>query len=154
MEFAPTSVIVSFCVSCYGLAVASAVLPWLNAEVMVLAMARLAPSPAGLAAIAVLATAGQVTGKAFVYWAARRAADAGASHLPASVEAWQARATSRSTHPFAWALVSAVVGVPPLYVVTLLAGAAKLSFPRFLCVAATGRLVHFAVLVLGPLVLR
>ena len=154
MEIAPIIVVVSFCLSCYGLAVASAVLPWLNAELMVLAVAGQAPSPARLAAIAMLATAGQVTGKAIVYWAARRATNAGASHLPTRVEAWRARAASRSAHPFAWALLSAVVGVPPLYVVTLLAGAARLSFPRFLCVTAAGRLVHFAALLAAPQVLQ
>jgi membrane protein YqaA with SNARE-associated domain len=138
----------SFYLSCYGLAVASALLPWLNAEVLVLGLAAMTASPGSLAAVAVLATAGQVTGKSVMYWLARRASFAGSARLTARAEAWRLRIGKRPPHPFAWTLLSATVGVPPLYVVTLLAGLARFSFGRFLLAASLGRLVHFGALVL------
>ncbi len=141
----------SLYLSCYGLAVASAMLPWLNAEAIVLSLCTAARSWPALAVIALLATAGQVTGKGAMYWMARTGA--GQARLPARAQRWQARLARRSTHPIAWVFLSAVVGVPPLYLVTLLAGAARVSFGRFLAAAAVGRLLHFGALVCVPGVL-
>lgn len=135
---------------CFGMAVASAVLPWLNAEVIVLSLAAMAHSRAHLAAIALLATLGQVTGKSLMYWTARRAGSRRAPRGTACTEAWRQRLERHSAHPFAWTFISAVVGVPPLYVVTLLAGLARVPFGRFLLAATMGRLMHFGALVLLP----
>lgn len=136
--------------SCYGLAVASAVLPWLNAEVIVLSFAAMARSPFDLAAFALLATAGQVSGKALMYWTGRRAGAIEAARFGAAVTRWRTRFKRHALHPFVWVFVSAVVGLPPLYVITILAGAARLSFGRFLVVTCCGRLIHFSALVLLP----
>jgi membrane protein YqaA with SNARE-associated domain len=135
--------------SCYGLAVASAVLPWLNAEVIVLAFAAMATSRADLVALAVLATAGQVTGKGLMYWTGRGAALVEAGGTRARLDKWRARLERHRWHPLTWVFVSAVVGVPPLYIVTVLAGAAKVPFGRFLAVTSLGRLLHFGMLVLA-----
>ena len=47
-------------------------------------------------------------------------------------------------------LVSALVGVPPLYVISILAGSLKMSFARFLIAGTCGRFVRFTCLVYLP----
>lgn len=154
MDVVLSSTIVSWYLASYGLAVASAVVPWLNAEVIVLAFAATARSPFDLAMLLLLATAGQVTGKAVMYWTGRRAASGPAVEASAWVARWRARLEGHARHAFAWVFVSGAVGVPPLYLVTMLAGAARLPFGRFLVVTSCGRLLHFAVLVVVPSVAR
>ena len=45
-------------------------------------------------------------------------------------------------------LTSSIVGVPPFYVTTVLAGALRMSFARWLIVGSMGRLVRFGAIVL------
>ena len=51
---------------------------------------------------------------------------------------------------FGGAIVSALVGVPPFYVVSVVAGALRLSFAAFLAVGGLGRLAHFGLLAAAP----
>jgi len=154
METSSLLAVAWWLLSCYGLTVASAVLPWLNAEVIVLSFAAIASSPLDLAILALTATAGQVTGKGLMYWTGRRAAAIDAPGIAALIDRWRTRVERHAMHPFVWVFVSAVVGVPPLYAITILAGAARLSFGRFLVVTWAGRLIHFGVLVWLPQLAR
>ena len=54
-------------IGCFGLSFSSAVLPWLSAELVVVALPAVARSPLDLAGLVVIATTGQMTGKCFVY---------------------------------------------------------------------------------------
>ena len=45
--------------------------------------------------------------------------------------------------------VSAVVGIPPFYIVSLLGGALELSVTRFIVVGCAGRLIRFLVIAGG-----
>ena len=58
--------------SCFGLTVVSAILPWVNAEVIVVSFAALAHSPAEVALVVIVATSGQMLGKSVVFWTGRR----------------------------------------------------------------------------------
>ena len=57
----------------YPLAVTSAVLPWVNAELLMLSAVPIVETPLGLSAAVCAVTAGQMTGKGMVFWMARRA---------------------------------------------------------------------------------
>ena len=56
----------------YGAAIVSAVVPWVNAELLMISAIPLADSRGALAALVVAVSAGQMTGKTFMYWASRK----------------------------------------------------------------------------------
>lgn len=139
----------------FGLAVASALLPWVNAELILLAIASPLTSALDLAFVVVAVTAGQVTGKTVLYWMARRAPQGSwTGRFAGVVERWRNACHGRPASAQVMMLVSAVVGVPPFYVTTMAAGALRISFPRFLGAAVLGRLLHFAAVAAVPALWR
>lgn len=134
----------------YVLAVGSAVLPFVNGELVMLSAIPLAGSRVQLAALVGVVTAGQMTGKALMYWIARRAARRPGSRCAALVGRWRARIPSAQASSLGVAFVSAVAGVPPFYLVTIAAGLLAVSFGRFLAVGALGRLLHFGIVAFIP----
>jgi membrane protein YqaA with SNARE-associated domain len=136
--------------SCYFLSFLSALLPWVNGEVSMLAMAALAPSPFYLAGLVFLASAGQMTGKCILYWTGRGTIQMKGGRIGKALNAWKGRFERSPTKSMGLVFVSAVFGIPPFYVITLLSGAFRLHFGRFIAVGACGRLLHFGILVLIP----
>ena len=55
------------CAGCFALTLVSAVAPWVNAEIVLLSFTTTASSPAMMAALVIIATAGQMTGKMALY---------------------------------------------------------------------------------------
>jgi membrane protein YqaA with SNARE-associated domain len=47
-------------------------------------------------------------------------------------------------------LLSALVGFPPFYLVSIAAGALEVALMRFLVAGAIGRLIHFGALAFAP----
>lgn len=137
----------------YGLFVVSAVVPWVNAEVILLSLVPLARSQTDLGILAVLATAGQMTGKGVLYWTTRRTISLGTSSGHEKLARWQTWLDGRGSRLVPLVFLSAAVGVPPFYIVTLAAGALRIRFAEFLAVGCTGRLVHFGCLAWFPRVL-
>jgi membrane protein YqaA with SNARE-associated domain len=135
--------------SCFGLTVLSAIVPWVNAEVIVLSFVALAHSPAELALVVIIATAGQMAGKCVVFWAGRRGEKwhARAGELSAR---WRERLTARPWRAVTLVLVSSAVGVPPFFLVTLAAGAVGVNFRRFVVAGSIGRFVRFGALAFLP----
>lgn len=135
--------------SCFGLSIASALLPWLNGEAVVVSFAVLMRSPFDLAVLTLAAVAGQVLGKCVVYRLGE-----GARRLPACrnprVLRWLELLRQGRVRAMALVFVSSVVGIPPLYLTTLAAGAAGMRFSRFLGAAATGRVIRFAAVAFAP----
>ena len=54
-----------------ALSFVSAIIPWVNAEAIVIALRAIAHSPAQLAGLVVVVTVGQMAGKCVVYFAGR-----------------------------------------------------------------------------------
>jgi membrane protein YqaA with SNARE-associated domain len=123
-----------------GTGAASALLPLVNAEAYaILAATR---SHAWLAVLLVLALAiGQTAGKLVLFESARRGAGRWAAKLADS------RWAGRATGPFV-VLGSATLGLPPLAIVSLAAGAAGQRRLTFGVLCLVGRTVRFVVLVL------
>jgi len=136
---------------CYfGLAVVSAVFPWVNAEIIVLSIPAVAPSKTVLLVLVLIATAGQMTGKCILYWAGRNGNKVLRGRAGQALAKWRDRLESRPTRAIALVLVSSLVGLPPFYLVTLVAGATKMNFLTFLTAGTVGRLVRFGALVTFP----
>ena len=137
-------------VCCFGLTVASAVFPWMNAEIIVLALPAVAHSRLALIGLVVVATAGQMTGKCLVYWAGRGSSRLSSPKIVRTLDRWRERFRRSRSSPMALVLLSSAVGIPPFFVVTAMAGALKLNFPRFVLAGTIGRLVRFSALVFVP----
>jgi membrane protein YqaA with SNARE-associated domain len=152
-----------------GVGLLSALVPVVNAELYLLAIVATASPVAGAGAVVGLAV-GQVAGKACLFLAARRGRDAGArwrsrrapAPPPLEPAAWRRR-LSRWTLgglglldrglPAAGVLfASAAVGMPPLAVTTVAAGARRTPASLFVACALSGRLVRFGVLAAPPVV--
>jgi len=135
---------------CYTLAVVSAVVPWVNAEVMMLSAVPLAGSSMQLAVLVALVTLGQMTGKTIIYWTSRNATRPRAPRLQNAIEGWREHLQRHPRSALGIVLVSSIIGLPPFYIVSIAAGALNVAFGRFFAVGAAGRLVHFAVLAFVP----
>jgi membrane protein YqaA with SNARE-associated domain len=136
--------------ACFGLTVLSAVLPWFNAEIIVLALPAVAPSRSALVALVLVATAGQMAGKCLVYWAGRRGVRRCTPRMSAGVERWRDQIDRLRSGPIGLIFLSSAVGIPPFFVITAVAGALRISFPRFLLAGTAGRLLRFGTLVFVP----
>lgn len=147
-------------VACFGLAVVSAIFPWVNGELMLLAFAAGAVDTPHLLALVLAATAGQVVGKSTLFLLARHAVTVKADASPAdasppsktarAIERWRAYGRRSPNALTALLLVSATLGMPPFYILTLVAGGLGIGFRRFLATAIVGRFLHFGGVALVP----
>ena len=143
------------CGGCFALTTLSAVFPWVNAEIVVLSFTAAASSPAAVALLIVVATAGQMTGKLVLYSAGRQGSRLRSPRFARQVATWQSRCTANPRHADRVVLLSSVVGFPPFIMTSLLAGAVRMDLMRFLIAGAIGRLVRFGGIALaGNLVTR
>lgn len=125
---------------------AGSCVPVLSIEAFLLAVAATLPEtdPSLLAGAAAL---GQVTGKSLVYLAGagllrlRRRREAGARDVTA-------RLSRARCGPAALVVVSALTGVPPLYPVSVAAGALRVRLRAFLPAVCGGAFVRFALLLI------
>ena len=127
---------------------ASGLIPFvINLEIYILGVAAL--SHAAAAPIVGLAAAGQLLAKFLLYQAGRGA-------FNSRFVRWKRREAAMSTlekyrgHSLAVVALSSVTGLPPLYGVSLAAGAMALPVGRFLVIVALGRIVRFTVVFLAP----
>jgi membrane protein YqaA with SNARE-associated domain len=135
--------------ACFGLTVASAVFPWIVVEVIVLALPAVAHSPRALLALLIVATLGQMTGKAIVYWIGRGCWRWSPPRLSERVERWRGR-FDRGSRGAGVVFLSSSVGWPPFFAVAAVAGALKVHFPTFMAAGAAGRLIRFGALIFVP----
>jgi membrane protein YqaA with SNARE-associated domain len=136
--------------SCFGLSIVSALVPWVNAEAILLAFTASARSWAQLGLLVLVATAGQMIGKCVLYSAARTAARRQPRRVDGRVERWRHRLESSPRSALMLVFVSSAAGVPPFYVMTMLAGACRLGFAGFVSAGTAGRLIRFGALVAVP----
>ena len=134
----------------YPLAVLSAVVPWVNAELVMLSAVPLAGTPLHLGALVGVVTAGQMTGKAVMYWMAQRTRRPHGPRLQRLLGRWKERLERRPHSALAVTLVSSIVGIPPFYLVAMAAGALNVAFGRFMAVGTLGRLIHFGIVAFLP----
>jgi membrane protein YqaA with SNARE-associated domain len=138
------------CVWCFGLMAASAIVPWVNAELIVLSLPGFAKSSASLFGLVMLATAGHMAGKCVVYWVGRGGGRALSPRAERAAAKWGDRLTTRPRRAASLVAVSSLSGLPPFYFVSLAAGALRMNFALYLAAGSAGRLVRFGALVTIP----
>ncbi len=133
---------------CYLLALASAFIPWLNSEVIVLSLAALTPTLAGQVTLVLAATVGQMTGKSTLYCAGRRLVKL--PWLLRTTGSWRQKLAERKLGGMTLLLISATLGIPPFYAVSVLAGSLGIGFRSFVAAGTCGRFLHYVALVFAP----
>ena len=139
-----------FYAACFGLSIVSALCPWVNGEITLLSFSMLAHSPLQSGILVVLASAGQIVGKCILYWAGRGAIPIRSGRIAGALDAWRGRIERSSLNPLWLVFISSLSGIPPFYVITILAGTFRLRFSSFIAVGACGRLLHFGILAAVP----
>ncbi len=137
----------------FGVAVASAVIPVINIEIYLLGASALAPREMVIPLV-VAGTLGQVIGKIALYYAGSGALKLPGKRLQAALTRMHTQMQERPNMGNALVFVSATAGLPPYYLVTLAAGAAKMNLPMFLAVSLVGRLILIAIVVAVPQLAR
>ena len=134
--------------SALGYGIASAIVPVVNAEVYVVGAAVIVPSPLW-PALLVLFTVGTMVGKGIVFMSAERLTNAAAPAVRARIDRAVAMLQRRPAAVWPIVFLSAVVGLPPFYAVTVAGGVLRLGLAGFLVVGGVGRLLRFATLLYG-----
>ena len=125
-------------------AVLSSVVPFVNAEILLLGLALASPESAPL--LVVVMAAGQMAGKSALFLGGDRLAPAA---MEARLARWRRGGSGRAAGaPLVG--VSALVGLPPFYLVSIAAPALGVRFRTFLAMGLAGRLLRFALLVALP----
>jgi membrane protein YqaA with SNARE-associated domain len=135
---------------CFAFSIVSALVPWINGEVLLLSCAALARSPSDLVILVLAASAGQMAGKCGLYWVGRGTVKLQSGRIRVVVNKWRERFQQSPSKLLMLVFVSSAVGIPPFYVITVLAGAFHMKFAPFLGIGACGRLIRFGLLVFIP----
>ena len=134
--------------SAFVASVASGLVPFVNAEVVVVAAAVAVPRSQVWLAVGVCSL-GQMIAKALLYglarWLPQRLPANAVRHLDRASE--KAKRIEQAGWPLI--LVSAIVGLPPFYVISLAAGIVRVNFAAFLVIGLVGRGIRFAILAYG-----
>lgn len=133
----------------FGVSVASALLPLINIEAYLGAVA--AGRVGAVWPLATVAALGQMIGKVAYYllgrssleweWVRRRT---DSPKFQARLATWQRRVGDRPLLGGLVIFASATVGLPPLAIVSVIAGSLRLSLPVFFVVGLVGRVLRFA----------
>ena len=107
-----------------------------------------------LGACAVLTAAGQMVAKVILYYGARGAIERATGKRKARIDRARAKLERWKDKPLVLLFVSSTVGLPPLYIVSLLAGALKIRMRAFLVIGMTGRVIRFVACVAFPAAIR
>lgn len=136
------------CLAVVGLAVASALVPLINIEAILVLAASQGPVPTWLLVVA--ATVGQMLGKLLWYYGGRELDRFGfvarrmeRPRAKASMARWRVRTEGRPWFCAGALFVSASTGVPPYAVLCVLAGTLRVPLPVFLVTGLLGRGLRF-----------
>jgi membrane protein YqaA with SNARE-associated domain len=142
--------------SMFGLSIASALLPFLPMEAIIVGGAAAQPGVPAAISLGIAAGGGATIGKIVWYELARRGASSGwaqkklsSPKVEAAYERWTARMEGRPVYAGAVMFVAASVGLPPLLVMALVAGLLKMPMWVFVPTVFVGRSIRFGLLFLG-----
>lgn len=131
-----------------GLSVASALVPLINIEAIIVLAVAQERAPTWLLVAA--ATVGQMVGKLLWYYGGRELDRFGfvarrmdRPRAKASLARWRLRTEGRPWFCAGLLFVSASTGVPPYAVLSVVAGALRVPLPVFLATGLLGRAVRF-----------
>lgn len=135
--------------STFGFSFLSAIIPVLTVEVYLLGASALAP-PSFILPLVIAAAGGQMAGKVLLYYTGTGALKIPGKRLQAALVKANTKMAENPRMGGALLFASASLGVPPFYVMTLAAGAARMNLPAFIVLGFVGRAIRFAAFVLAP----
>jgi membrane protein YqaA with SNARE-associated domain len=129
--------------------VLSGLVPVINGEVFLVAVVLITEEVWPAIALALLVAVGQMIAKWMLYRAAEKAGTLGQdSKLGRKIEGARDKVQKWKDKPLAVTFVSALTGLPPFYIVTLLAGALGVRFRTFMILGIIGRVIRFVAIAL------
>lgn len=129
--------------------VAGAIIPFVNTEIYLVSVVALSPS-AFAPPLVLAATIGQMIGKVAMFYAGKGVLRLPNERVKKGLAAMQARLEKRPSTT-GWVLFSsALIGVPPLYIVAIACGTIGMKIVPFVLIGTVGRLIHFAVVAMIP----
>jgi membrane protein YqaA with SNARE-associated domain len=135
--------------STYIIAVISGFVPFVNIEVYLVWVAALTPRAQGLP-ITILATLGQMTAKTLMYLGGAGIIKTTLRKPEEKMAAVRKKFERWKNQTSLFIFLSAFLGVPPFYIVSVVSGALKIKLPRFLITGLVGRFLRFALFVFFP----
>lgn len=133
----------------FAVCIAGSIVPLINTEIYLVSAVALSP-PAYVVPLVIAASVGQMVGKVVMYYAGRGVLKLPSERVRTRMVAMQARIQARPRAGAAVLLTSATVGLPPLYVVAIACGAARMNLVSFIVLGTVGRLIHFAAVAAIP----
>jgi membrane protein YqaA with SNARE-associated domain len=131
------------------ISVLSGLVPVVNGELYLIAAILVTGDPVVALVLAVIVAIGQMIAKIGLYFAARGATELGRStRLGAKLERAQLLVERWRGKPLTLLSISAVTGLPPFYLVCLVAGVVRIRFATFLVIGLAGRVIRFVALAL------
>lgn len=130
----------------FAIAIVSGLVPIVNAELYLIGVVLAVGGIPEALVLAVIVALGQMVAKVIMYQAAMRATNLGKrsprfepkiAKARAYVEKWRSK-------PLSISFVSATIGLPPFYLVALVAGMLEVPFRAFFIVGLVGRTLRFA----------
>jgi membrane protein YqaA with SNARE-associated domain len=137
----------------FAVCMAGSVVPLINTEIYLVTAVALSPDAFALPLV-VAAALGQMVGKVGMYFAGRGVLRLPSDRLRGRIAAVQARLESRPRTGAAVLMASATVGIPPLYVMSIVCGAVRMNLVAFFVIGLVGRLLHFAAVAAIPSLAR
>ena len=129
--------------------VLSGLIPVVNGELYLIGVVLLTKQLWPAIVLALLVAVGQMIAKFVLYKAANSASALGKdSKLGRKIENARAKVEKWKDKPLAVTFVSAITGLPPFYIVTLLAGMLGVRFRTFMILGIVGRVVRFVAIAL------
>jgi membrane protein YqaA with SNARE-associated domain len=135
--------------STFGICIISALIPLVNAELVLLGAVAYAPSGMALP-LAGAATLGQMVGKVAMYFVGRGALRLPGARVKTVMAKAEARLEKKQGMENAIYCTSAFLGIPPYYLVAVTSGMVHYPLPRFVALGLLGRFARFAILVSVP----
>jgi len=128
--------------------VVSGLVPVVNGELYLISALLITVDPITGITLAVLLAIGQMIAKVILYQAARRASNVGHGRFHAKIEKARAKVAAWRGRPLTLTFVSSIVGLPPFYLVTLVAGIVEVRFFTFVWLGLVGRTIRFLAIAL------
>jgi membrane protein YqaA with SNARE-associated domain len=133
--------------------VLSGLIPVVNGELYLVGAVLLTGDVWSALALAVLLSIGQMIAKAILYQAARKATTAAVTgtkkgRIATKLEQARERVAKWKNKPLTILFLSSTTGLPPLYLVTLVAGMMEIRFRTFMIIGITGRIIRFVIIAL------
>jgi membrane protein YqaA with SNARE-associated domain len=137
----------------YFVCFVSGFVPLVNTEVYLLSVSTLGGLPVALP-LTLSAALGQMTAKSLLYLAGRGVLRIPLGRYEPKLQAARVALEAHRQRTWAFLFTSALGGLPPFYVISVLAGSLRVGFPTFFSAGLAGRFLRFGLCVIVPLVFR